>query len=367
MCTNGTTCDSQDGYCKCGGKLCTSSQICDNTSKICSSEPACTGVICAAGFSCDPTIGQCKCHGVECGPGYVCLSLDAGGCQPDLCYGVHCAGADEGIECIQGVCRCGRGNGDVTVDDPVCSRIQHCQDGQCTTILGCDSVPPCEGYNVCNPLDLRCHCGTRNGPICDPPSNCESSGPLNGDAGPGYDGGQFFYCRTEGDCHQTHCGGGQICDPNQNYDCVCETAPGLGGPPCQQNEYCIALDATQPPTCTASCDVYLQQECQSIGDAGALNCYAELEAGAAVCETPNPSTVGEGDPCGVNADCAAGLGCWLHASGVNGDAGPIVSTCRRYCDSLDGGGVFPCAPPQQCTPVALVEGPGQLIPIGFCE
>jgi len=379
LCSNGNICDLQDGICKCGGVVCTASQICDNTSHLCTGQPACMGVICGSGSSCDPVDGKCKCHGTLCEAGNICLGADAGGCQPDPCYGVHCSAADEGIECIQGVCRCGKGNGNVTVNDPVCSRIQHCQDGQCNTILGCDAVPPCYGYDVCNPLDLQCHCGSRNGKACQPGEICQSyGGPndpfYNGDAGISYDGGQFFDCRAVNDCHQTQCSGGQICDPNQNFNCVCETAPGLLGPACQQNEYCIALDQTKPPVCTPSCSVYVQQECQgaAVGaDAGTLYCYAELGVGAAVCETPNPLATGaDGDPCGVNADCGPGYGCWLHAPIVNNDAGPIVSTCAQYCDAPSlsmQNSMYPCTPPKFCTPVALVQGTGQMVQIGFCQ
>jgi hypothetical protein len=313
---------------------------------------------------------------MPCGAGNVCLALDAGGCRPDNCYGVHCSGADEGVQCIEGVCRCGDGNGNVTVNDPVCSRIQHCSAGKCSTILGCDAVPACYGYDLCNPLDLACHCGTRGGPLCQPGEICQSyGGPsdpvFNGDAGAGYDGGEFFACRAVNDCHQLTCNAGQICDPNQNFDCVCETAPGLLGPPCQQNEYCVALDATKPPICAPQCNVYVQEECQgsAVGpDAGPLNCYAEFGPGAAVCETPNPLTAAVGDGCSVNADCGAGFGCWTRAPIVDGDAGAVISTCQPYCDSLPGfGGAFPCVPPQSCTPVAQVEAVGQLIQIGFCQ
>jgi hypothetical protein len=318
---------------------------------------------------------------VECGAGSICLDPDAGGCQPDLCYGVHCAGADEGIQCILGVCRCGNADGTVTVDDPVCSRIQRCQDGKCATILGCATAPPCYGYNLCNPLDLKCHCGTLDGPICWPGAICQSYGSpcdpfFNGDAGQGYDGGEFFACRFgSNDCHTVTCPLGEICDPNQGFNCVCETAAGLGGPACEQNQYCIALDKTQPPVCALSCNVYVQQECQGAAlgpDAGPLNCYAEIGTGAAVCETPNALTGGgQGDPCGVNADCGPGLGCWTHAPVVNNDAGVIVSTCAIYCDAPTlsmQNTMYPCIPPSFCTPVAQVQGPGgQPLQIGFCQ
>jgi hypothetical protein len=381
LCSNGNICDSADGICKCGGLICPADQLCDNTSHLCVGPPACQGVICGSGSSCDPADGKCKCNGVLCGAGNMCLAADAGGCQPDPCYGVHCPASDEGVQCIQGICRCGASLGNVTVNDPVCSRIQHCSSGMCVAVLGCDAVPPCYGYNVCDPLDLQCHCGSRlpTAPICKPGEICQSyGGPGDpswyGDAGP--DAGQFFACRGVNDCDTVLCTDGQICDPNLNFNCVCETMTGVGGPSCQQNEYCFGPDPTMPPACTAKCNPYVQQECQgaSVGtDAGPLNCYAEFSDGGmfgpAVCESPNPNTTGSpGDSCGTNTDCSAGLGCWKHQTFVNGDAGPIVSTCARYCDTGVGtdGGTNDCVPPQFCTPIGLAEATGQLVQIGFC-
>jgi hypothetical protein len=377
LCSNGNVCDSQDGICKCGGQICPADQICDNTSHHCVGPPACQGVICGTGSSCDPADGKCKCNGTVCGAGNICLAADAGGCQPDPCYGVHCAAADEGIQCIQGVCRCGSSPGNVTVNDPVCSRVQHCSSGMCTAILGCDAVPPCYGYNVCNPLDLQCHCGSRlsTAKICQPGEVCQSYGapgdpPWEGDAG--VDAGQFFSCRGVNDCHMITCVDGTICDPNLNFNCACETAPGLQGPPCQQNEYCLGLDPTVPPICTQKCNPYVQQECLP-NDAGFTSCYAEFfdgGNGAGVCENPNPNSIGAvGDNCGVNADCQGGLGCWTRPSLVNGDAGPVISTCQPYCDNTSAtmAGMYPCTPPQYCTPIGLVQATGQQVQIGFCQ
>jgi hypothetical protein len=297
---------------------------------------------------------------------------------------VHCSGADEGIQCIEGVCRCGRADGTVTVSDPVCSRIEHCQDGACHVILGCDEVPRCYGHELCSPIDLQCHCGSRteSAPVCLPGEICQSyGGPndpfFNGDAGSGYDGGEFFACRAVDDCHQITCTSGQICDPNQNFNCVCETTTDQHGPSCEQNRYCIALDTSKPPVCTPSCNPYIQEECQgaNVGpDAGLLYCYAELfgdgGTGAAVCEAPNPIASGaEGDPCGANSDCGPGAGCWGLPMASNGGAELIVWMCRPYCDTGPGtdGGTHDCPLPLSCTPVGQVWGDGELIQIGFCR
>jgi hypothetical protein len=304
------------------------------------------------------------------------LGVD-GGCQPDPCYGVHCTAADEGILCIQGVCRCGK-NGSVSVNDPVCSRVQHCQGGSCNTILGCDAVPPCYGYDVCSPGDLQCHCGSRVGPICKAGEICQSYGlatdpTFNGDAGP--DAGQFFACRAVNDCHTIVCGQGEICDPNRNFNCICETAEGLEGPACDQNQFCVTLPALNQvkPSCYAQCSPYVQQECQgaNVGaDAGLLNCYAELATNAGICEPPNAIQTTIGGACGSNNDCVAGLGCYTRVSIVNGDAGPMISTCQPYCNGdrgLDGGNFCPDPNTQHCYLVGHVEVTGQSIDIGFCQ
>ena len=60
---------------------------------------------------------------------------------------------------------------------------------------------------------------------------------------------------------------------------------------------------------------------------------ANARASPAVCEKPNPLATGaDGDPCGVNADCGPGYGCWLHAPIVNNDAGPIVIAFKSIED-----------------------------------
>jgi len=299
-------------------------------------------------------------------------------CPVDPCAGVHCAAADEGNQCIQGVCRCGKGNGELSVTDPVCGRTEHCQDGVCRAILGCESVPRCYGYEVCNPVDLQCHCGSRGAAVCQPGEICQSyGGPndpfFNGDAGPGYDGGEFFACRAVDDCHQTVCSDGQICDPNQNFNCLCEAALGQLGPSCEQNQYCLALDTTQPPACLRKCNPFVQEECAGLPDAGLRYCYAEFigtdGTGAAVCEPPNPLDGCKSDPCGTNAECGPGTGCWDLPLIVDGHDGPMARMCRPYCDTGAGttSGTHYCSPQQTCTSVGQVWVDGQYVLMGFCR
>ncbi len=86
---NGTTCDPVDGQCKCGGPggpVCTAQQICSQAVKQCQGGDQCkngdgTPKLCLGGTSCDPEDGKCKCGGrggVECKPA-------AGGEPAEVC------------------------------------------------------------------------------------------------------------------------------------------------------------------------------------------------------------------------------------------------------------------------------------------
>ncbi|MBX5481318.1 MAG: hypothetical protein IRZ16_05650 [Myxococcaceae bacterium] len=84
VCTGGTTCDPSDGQCKCGGPggpVCRSDQVCSLTTFQCQGGEQCTlpdgGMkICPLGTSCDPEDGVCKCGGRG---GEVCNSGADGG------------------------------------------------------------------------------------------------------------------------------------------------------------------------------------------------------------------------------------------------------------------------------------------------
>jgi hypothetical protein len=87
-CGNGTSCDPVDGLCKCGGPggpVCASNQICNlGPPAQCQGGQQCTQAdggakSCASGTSCDPEDGRCKCGGrggTACSPGGTDGGLD---------------------------------------------------------------------------------------------------------------------------------------------------------------------------------------------------------------------------------------------------------------------------------------------------
>jgi hypothetical protein len=78
-CDGGTTCDPDDGKCRCGGPggpICLYGQSCDVTTKACLGGDRCAGVVCTNGLSCDPEDGTCKCGGLNGVNGAVCQQGD---------------------------------------------------------------------------------------------------------------------------------------------------------------------------------------------------------------------------------------------------------------------------------------------------
>jgi hypothetical protein len=85
-CSGLTTCDPADGLCKCGGAggpVCASNQICVLTPQpVCQGGGACNQpdggpVTCAGNTSCDPNDGVCKCGGaggIVCSTGEICVN-----------------------------------------------------------------------------------------------------------------------------------------------------------------------------------------------------------------------------------------------------------------------------------------------------
>ena len=89
-CAGGTTCDPADGQCKCGGPggpACSPVQICSlGPPAQCQGGAQCTTAdgglkSCAGGTSCDPEDGKCKCGGRG---GELCKGADAGN-PADIC------------------------------------------------------------------------------------------------------------------------------------------------------------------------------------------------------------------------------------------------------------------------------------------
>lgn len=90
-CANGTTCDPSDGQCKCGGAggpTCSPTQICNlGPPAQCEGGQQCTlpdggAKLCGSGTSCDPEDGQCKCGGRG---GVVCAPAVDGGAPAEIC------------------------------------------------------------------------------------------------------------------------------------------------------------------------------------------------------------------------------------------------------------------------------------------
>jgi hypothetical protein len=87
-CTAGTTCDPIDGQCKCGGPggpVCGANQVCSTATGLCQGGDQCTvngsPKQCTGGTSCDPEDGLCKCGGRG---GTVC-SDGTDGRDPQMC------------------------------------------------------------------------------------------------------------------------------------------------------------------------------------------------------------------------------------------------------------------------------------------
>lgn len=94
-CVSPATCDPVDGRCKCGGPggpTCGAAQVCSlGPPLLCQGGEQCVETdggtrSCASGSSCDPEDGRCKCGGlggVECAGGEVCIrSVSAQACRP---------------------------------------------------------------------------------------------------------------------------------------------------------------------------------------------------------------------------------------------------------------------------------------------
>jgi len=112
-CTGGTVCDptglTEQGLvaCRCGGissssPICGPGQTCDAATGRCLGGDQCANVRCTGGTSCDPEDGICKCGGLNgqvCGEGEVCANLgDKAACSPS-CNPVTQTGCPDGYGC----------------------------------------------------------------------------------------------------------------------------------------------------------------------------------------------------------------------------------------------------------------------------
>lgn len=181
---NGTTCDPADGQCKCGGPggpTCTSSQVCNlGPPARCEGGEQCTlpdGGLksCAGGTSCDPEDGVCKCGGRG---GLVCApagGLDGGMAPAEICVSNP----------VQQACRqpCDIRNPDCQsgsycyFDSSAATPSTYCavptdakeEDSACTTATACFSMVPSARSLHCLELSLghtgicRAYCDTSAG------------------------------------------------------------------------------------------------------------------------------------------------------------------------------------------------------------
>ncbi len=374
-CTNGSACDPADGVCKCGGTVCQPDELCDPNTHGCLGTAACSGVLCAAGESCDPSSGACLCGGAVCDGGQACID---GGCAEDPCLGVHCPGAPDDA-CWGGVCRCGGPDG------PICDTGQVCvaSSKTCAPAALCAGTT-CAGGSICGPADGLCHCGGLAGRVCQGGAVCvlffPDGGPVpDGGAAAGGDGGAAVPAGLVGKCLGGNlcagvtCPNGESCDETSGQ-CLCGGDAGVAGFACAPGQFCGTLAGGAAPQCLTPCDVYAQPPFTKVSacprlDGGAPDasipqaCYYEAQEEGTLCE---PRGAGlDGDPCGVQTDCAPGFGCFAPPAGSDGGGG---LSCWAYCDTFNGG-VHGCAIlGRQCVSVTILSlSDGGSLGIGACE
>lgn len=209
-CNNGTTCDPADGQCKCGGPggpVCASNQICNL-----GPPPQCEGgeqcaypdggaKVCPGGTSCDPEDGVCKCGGRG---GLVCADAQTDDAGVQLAPAEICVSNPVQLACRR-PCK---------VTDPACADGTYCyfdssaaptasycaaptgtkqdEDG-CTTATACFSQTPsphplhCLGLALGQTGICRAYCDVaagQGGCVQDIPRTCDQI--PNGPAGIGY-------------------------------------------------------------------------------------------------------------------------------------------------------------------------------------
>ncbi len=161
-CDGGTTCDPVDGQCKCGGPggpVCSAIQICSLTPALqCQGGEQCTQTdggakICPGGTSCDSEDGVCKCGGRG---GQLCAPADGG----EPAYVCVSSALEQSCKrpCDVRTPDCPMGNS-CFFDSSVATPVAYCaaptgmqtQDGPCTAATACYSGSPPVAMN-CNGL-----------------------------------------------------------------------------------------------------------------------------------------------------------------------------------------------------------------------
>jgi len=164
-CTGASACDPADGQCKCGrgadggagGNLCGVGQSCDVTVGACIGGDRCLDVTCPGGTSCDPEDGQCKCGGQGgqvCGPTESCFQLQNGnacraGCDPldQNCAPSTACYFDETASAATGYCAAPGTKTDLGNPPPLCNGPSDCAQGfHCRPELAGDYPGTCHRY-----------------------------------------------------------------------------------------------------------------------------------------------------------------------------------------------------------------------------
>lgn len=147
-------CSQEDGRCHCGaegGPICGASQVCvrggEESLASCEESSLCADVVCGGGTSCDPNDGQCRCGGF--GESAPICSLEES-CHDGRCVGgdlcmvdgapKECAGLSS-CDPSDGACKCGGSEGRSCGGNEVCLTFE--EGLRCAQI--CDPLSPEEG------------------------------------------------------------------------------------------------------------------------------------------------------------------------------------------------------------------------------
>ncbi len=400
-----TTCDFNDGLCKCNGTICGANQCClgGACDDPCSPDP-CGGLQCvrdcnqAAGYTCtnlclptDPCVtnarnpdcqassGSCRCHNLgpdtwatcnnsQCCEAGVCVAP----CTPNPCVAapntrcnVLCAFSGPDYTCSDPCSgnNCATANGGRNPDclaqasgSALCTCNAEgapCVAGECCQAAGC--ATPCSPNPCTTPPNTRCTvaCTSANDYTCANPCSPNPCAEPTPTCTPQADGTALC------SCNGSACSGAAACCVNGNSTCdadVCAPNPCASEPTnkrcvrdCAQDlgyrcvSFCSGVNCSEPnPTC-------------DLND-GVCKCNGAVCSGAAACcvgtNTSCDADVCSPDPCASNPtnkrcvkDCAQDVGyrCDDWCSGVN-CASPLT------CDPTDGvcgcGATFAdCDPP----------------------
>lgn len=364
----GTSCDVNDGACKCGGTggtVCGANEVCDPTRKACTPQQSCSAQTCPVNQTCNAATGRCACGASPCGSGMTCTLVNgAPTCTADQCSGVSCTGSfvgdggvREGNVCsaAEGMCQC---NGVVCSQGQACACPPGSDAGCAQTARACRasslcSEVTCTGGMRCDYADGICKCGGPGGVACAANQICNLGPP------PQCQGGQ--QC-TLPDGGARQCASGTSCDPEDGR-CKCG---GRGGQLCAAAvvvdggagtpaEVCV-LSAVQT-SCKAPCDPRLASADCPMGQF----CYFDSSAATPVayCAAAPTSPKPVGDGCTSATACFAS-GKSLHCNGlVLGSTG----ICRSYCDVASGSsGCIQVPTAQNC--VQILGAPAGY---GYCQ